>query len=135
MTTNTHHHPTPTPLACGFCVSSLARVRWEAPVVRNTFRVLAFVAGMALIAAVWAALLVLLPAPQADAARPPVTRVQAAALLPACPTDEGPDVARSARPCLWDADRQGNGTGRSYVVTRSGRVVYLDGPVRLVETR
>jgi hypothetical protein len=43
------------------------------------------------------------------------------------PTDYPPCATEdSAGPCMWDADRQGNDEGRSFIVERDGTVTYLD---------
>lgn len=38
--------------------------------------------------------------------------------LPPCPTEDSVG-------CHWDAERQGNGQGRSFIVEQDGTVVYL----------
>jgi hypothetical protein len=43
--------------------------------------------------------------------------------LPPCPTEDSTAV----RPCLWDAATRGNHKGRSFIITRNGMLVYLDG--------
>jgi hypothetical protein len=50
--------------------------------------------------------------------RPPVSRT-----LPPCPTED----ATAVRPCLWDAATRGNHKGRSFIITRNGMLIYLDG--------
>jgi len=37
-----------------------------------------------------------------------------------CATEDSPG------PCYWDADVQGNGEGRSFLVEKDGTVTYLD---------
>jgi hypothetical protein len=41
-----------------------------------------------------------------------------------CSTDEGADGIEQTG-CVWDARHFGNGSGRSFLVTPAGRVVYL----------
>lgn len=44
------------------------------------------------------------------------------ALLPPCPTEDS-----LKGPCLWDARLQGNGKGKSFIITATGMLIYLDG--------
>lgn len=39
--------------------------------------------------------------------------------IPPCPTEDSPGL------CVWDAEHQGNGKGRSFLVTEDDRVIYL----------
>lgn len=43
----------------------------------------------------------------------------ASAEIPPCATEDSPG------PCVWDAEHQGNGRGRSFLVTEDNRVIYL----------
>lgn len=49
--------------------------------------------------------------------RPPVRRARPA--MRPCASEDSPG------PCYWNAATRGNGAGRSFVVTESGRVVYV----------
>lgn len=44
---------------------------------------------------------------------------QAARTLEPCAYEDGPG------PCVWDAQHRGNGIGRSFIMRRDGRVVYV----------
>lgn len=48
---------------------------------------------------------------------------------PACKGEDGPG------PCVWDGRHQGNGEGRSYIVTRKGRILYIRHAVAHLLTR
>lgn len=50
-----------------------------------------------------------------------VTQDHAPTPLPACVSDDG----ATDRPCLWDAQRQGNGEGTSFVALPDGTIIPL----------